>query len=107
MFVQKCQMVSITIIQHTIWWGIHLITCPGLTNSKQMKPGSFKSMMESMAKHMTGKIKRGGPEATKAMKKHERPTYKEPNKPKNLTKKQELKFVCDYEHWMWMELNII
>ena len=39
----------------------------------RMKPGTFKMMMELMAKHMAGALKKGGPEALKAMKNQERP----------------------------------
>ena len=40
-----------------------------------MKPGSFKTMMESMAEHMAATLKHGGPEASKAIKKAQAPSY--------------------------------
>ena len=49
---------------------------------EQMKPRSFKTVMESMAKHMARILKKGGPEAAKSIKKQEWPKYKEPDKPK-------------------------
>ena len=42
-----------------------------------MKPGSFKTMIESMAEHMAATLKYGGPEASKAIKRAENPIYKE------------------------------
>ena len=48
---------------------------------ERMKPGSFKTMMESIAKHMAATLKHGGPEASRAIKKAEAPTYREPDKP--------------------------
>ena len=62
-------------------------------------------MMELMAEHMAGVLKRGRPETTKAMKKQERPTFQETNKPTDPTKKQELKFAYNYKHWIRMESN--
>ena len=46
-----------------------------------MKPGSFKTMVESMAEHMAATLKYGGPEASKAIKRAENPVYKEPDEP--------------------------
>ena len=45
----------------------------------EMKPGSFKTMIESMAKHMAATLKYGGPEASKAIKRAENPVYVEPD----------------------------
>jgi hypothetical protein len=46
---------------------------------ERMKPGSFKTMVESMAEHMSAALKYGGPEASKAIRKGENPVYKEPD----------------------------
>ena len=35
---------------------------------KKMKPGSFKTMVESMVEHMADTLKYGGPEVSKAIK---------------------------------------
>ena len=48
---------------------------------ERMKPGSFKTMMESMAEHMAATLKHGGPEASRAIKKAEAPGYEEPTEP--------------------------
>ena len=48
---------------------------------EKMKPGSFKSMVESMAEHMAATLKHGGPEVSKAIKRAENPIYKEPDEP--------------------------
>ena len=84
---------------------------PGLEHivfeyGKQMKPGSFKTMMESMAEHMAGVLKKGDPEAAKAIKKQQCPKYKEPNEPKNGSKKDDLKFAVEYDCYMKRELNL-
>ena len=43
---------------------------------ERMKPGSFKTMMESMGEHMASTLKRGGPAASRAIKKAEAPYWK-------------------------------
>ena len=48
---------------------------------KKMKPGSFKTMVESMAEHMAATLKYGGLDASKAIKRAENPIYKEPDEP--------------------------
>ena len=48
---------------------------------KRMKPGSFKTMVESIAEHIAATLKYGGPEASKAIKRAEAPTYEEPQEP--------------------------
>ena len=58
-------------------------------------------MMESLAKHMANIMKKGGPEAAKAMKKIERPTYECPTEVTNGTRKDKLKF--DFEYQLYME----
>ena len=69
----------------------------------QMKPGSFKSVMKSMAEHKTGVLRNGGPEATKVIKKQKRPTYKEPEEVPNPNKNDDLKFTHDHDYWFHMD----
>jgi hypothetical protein len=38
---------------------------------ERMKPGSFMTMMESIAEHMAATLKYGGPEASRAIKRAE------------------------------------
>ena len=45
-----------------------------------MKPGSFKSIVESLAEHMANVLKTGGPEAARATKKQMKPMYEAPEK---------------------------
>jgi hypothetical protein len=52
-----------------------------------MKPGIFKSMMESLAEHMANIPKNGGPEAARAMKKQKKPMYEAPEEAENGTKR--------------------
>ena len=59
---------------------------------ERMKPGSFKSMVESLAKHMVNISKKGGPEAARAMKKQKKPTYRAPEEVPNGTRRDELTF---------------
>jgi hypothetical protein len=49
--------------------------------NKRMKPGNFKTMVESMAEYMTATLKYGEPETSNAMKRAENSVYKELNKP--------------------------
>ena len=52
-----------------------------------MKPGSFKSMVESLDKHTSTILKKGGPEAARAMKKQKKSTYKAPEEVSNGTRR--------------------
>ena len=61
---------------------------------ERMKPGSFKTMMESMAEHMASTLKHGGPAASRAIKKAEAPDWEEPEEPSGdkVTRREELRF---------------
>ena len=48
---------------------------------ERMKPGSFKTMVESIPEHMAAMLKYGGPEASKAIKRAEAPTYEDTTGP--------------------------
>ena len=64
-----------------------------LEHGEWIKPGSFKTMMDSMVKHMTEVFKKGGPKAAKAIKTRETKvqwTYR-----KNGSKKEELKYAFE------------
>ena len=58
-------------------------------------------MMESMGEHMASTLKRGGPAASRAIKKAEVPYWKEPDEPTGdkVTRKQELRFDADWKAW--------
>jgi hypothetical protein len=66
-----------------------------------MKPGSFKTMMESIAEHMAATLKHGGPEASRAIKKAEAPTYREPDEPTGdaATRRGLLRFDKEWDKW--------
>ena len=68
-----------------------------------MKPGSFKTMMESMAEHMAATLKHGGPEASRAIKKAEAPSYSdsEPEEPTGeaATRRANLRFDMEWKEW--------
>ena len=66
-----------------------------------MKPGSFKTMMESMAEHMASTLKHGGPAASMAIKKAEAPYWKEPEEPSGdkVTRREELRFDAKWKAW--------
>jgi hypothetical protein len=68
---------------------------------ERMKPGSFKTMMESIAEHMAATLKHGGPEAFRAIKKAEAPTYREPDKPTvdASTRRGLLRFDKEWDQW--------
>ena len=68
---------------------------------ERMKPGSFKTMMESMAEHMAATLKHGGPEASRAIRKAEVPEYKEPDEPTGeaVTRKATLRFEAEWKEW--------
>ena len=68
---------------------------------ERMKPGSFKTMMESIAEHMAATLKHGGPEASKAIKRAEAPTYEEPTEPTGdaATRRGLLQFEKEWEQW--------
>jgi len=68
---------------------------------ERMKPGSFKTMMESMAEHMASTLKRGGPEASRAIRMAEPPEYKEPDEPTEdkVTRKENLRFDAEWKAW--------
>ena len=70
-----------------------------------MKPGSFKSMVNSLAKHMVNILKKGGPEAAKATKKQKRPTYEAPEEVLNGTKRDELIFDFKYGLYLKKQAN--
>ena len=83
---------------------------PGLEHivveyGKWMKPGNFKTMMESMAKHMAGALKRGGKKASKAINKVERQSYKEPTGPVNGSRNDHPRFDFDEDRHMKQEAN--
>ena len=69
---------------------------------ERMKPGSFKTMVESMAEHMSAALKYGGPEASKAIRKGENPVYKEPEEPtgENITRKASMLFERKFNQYM-------
>jgi hypothetical protein len=69
---------------------------------ERMKPGSFKTMVESMAEHMSAALKYGGPEASKAIRKGENPIYKEPEEPTgdNITRKETMLFERKFNQFM-------
>ena len=69
---------------------------PGLEHivseyGKRKKPGSFKTMMKSMAQHMVrvGVLKKGRPEASKAIKNSGPGTRSQPNQLMDLKKKNQ------------------
>ena len=68
---------------------------------ERMKPGSFKTMMESMAELMATMLKHGGPEASRAIKKAEAPTYEEPTEPTGdaATRRGLLRFDMKWKEW--------
>ena len=65
---------------------------------KKIKPGSFKTMVESMAEHMSAALKYGGPEASKAIRKGENPVYNKPEEPTGdeITRKETMLFERKY-----------
>ena len=65
-----------------------------------MKPGSFKSMVESLANHMANFLKKGGSEAARAMKKQKKPIYEVPEEVKNGTRRDQLTFDFEYQLYM-------
>ena len=67
-----------------------------------MKPGSFKTMIESMAEPMASTLKYGGLEASKAIKRSENPVYKEPDEPTGdeATRKGLMLFNRSFSQWM-------
>ena len=68
---------------------------------ERMKPGSFKTMMESMAEHMTATLKYVGLEASKTIKRAEAPTYEEPSEPTGdaSTRRGLLRFDKEWDQW--------
>ena len=58
-------------------------------------------MMESMAEHMVATLKHGGPEASRAIKKAEAPTYEEPTEPTGdaATRRGLLWFDKEWDQW--------
>ena len=75
-----------------------------------MKPGSFKTMMESMAEHMAAMLKHGGPEASRAIKKAQAPSYidSEPEEPTGeaATRRGLLRFDVEWKEW-WQKKNTL
>ena len=72
---------------------------------KRMKPGSFRTMIKFMTEHTSGVLKRGGPEASKAMKNAKRPTYKDLTEPVNGLRKEMIKFEFAYNLHLKQEAN--
>ena len=68
---------------------------------ERMKPGSFKTMMESITEHMAAMLKHGGPVASRAIKRAEAPTYEEPTEPTGdaATRRGLLRFDKEWDQW--------
>ena len=71
---------------------------------ERMKPGSFKSMIESIPVHMASTLKYGGPEASRAINRAENPAYVGPDESiASATRKQLMTFDQKFDQWMKKE----
>ena len=72
-----------------------------------MKPGSFKSMVESLAKHIANVLKKRGSEAVSSMKKQKKPMHEAPEEVPNGTRRDQLTFDFEYHLYMKKQSTIV